>query len=108
METPIAFPEEIANVYDTIMHYFDYKTSARLIDDIIKRNKPNSKPSLLELGIGTGSLAIELQQLGYSIEGIDQSQAMLTRAIKKGLSLQSLHEGDVTNFSLGKEFGVLI
>src|SRR3989344_6007395 len=97
------YPIKVAEIYDKIMGYFNYKKSAALIDNIIKED---NKIKILEIGIGTGSLALELIKLGYEVEGIDHSPAMLTKAKEKGLSSQILHLCDAKNFNLKKKFSI--
>ena len=102
------FPEAIAVWYDTMMNYFDYSKTAAIIDNIIRNNFSGTKLPILEVGIGTGNLALELMALEYDVEGIDHSPAMLKRAIQKGIIRQALHLCDIKDFSLRKKFGAII
>src|SRR3989344_8594540 len=107
MQQVETFPEEVAQIYDTIMGYFDYRKSAKIIDDILKNRLPGvANPSILELGIGTGALALELIALGYEVEGIDHSSGMLARAKEKGL--QNLHLANVRDFNLGRDYHAIM
>ncbi|MBS3145697.1 class I SAM-dependent methyltransferase [Candidatus Woesearchaeota archaeon] len=107
MQQVETFPEEVAQIYDTIMGYFDYRKSAKIIDDILKNRLPGvANPSILELGIGTGALALELIALGYEVEGIDHSSGMLARASKKGL--HHLYHDNVIDFDLGRDYHTII
>jgi SAM-dependent methyltransferase len=66
---------------------------------------------ILELGCGTGRVAIPLAQAGYHVTGIDISDAMLAEAREK-----SAREGaavtwvraDVRDFDLGQRFALVI
>lgn len=100
------FTEPVAGIYDNVMGYFDYGESARTIDDLIRSKGQGLERSVLEVGIGTGALALGLISLGYEVEGIDHSPSMLAIAREKGLSL--LHQADVKDFSLGKKFGCVL
>ena len=40
---------------------------------------------ILEVGIGTGRIAVPLQQRGFEIVGVDFSKGMLMKARKKGI-----------------------
>jgi SAM-dependent methyltransferase len=68
---------------------------------------------VLELGVGTGRVAIPLAQAGFEVVGLDVSPAMLAVAeqrlkesipAKRKLTLQS---GDMTAFDLGRRFGFI-
>lgn len=66
---------------------------------------------ILELGVGTGRVAIPLAQAGFEVWGIDLSEAMLTRArCKTGPELdERLHllAGDMRAFDLGRAFDLI-
>ncbi|MEM7034846.1 MAG: methyltransferase domain-containing protein [Chloroflexota bacterium] len=64
--------------------------------------------SVLELGCGTGRIAILLAQAGIDVTGLDIVPQMLERARQKvaGLSLQFV-EGDVRSFELGRKFDLI-
>lgn len=78
-----AYGEALADVYDSL-----YPTSGPAIDSMItflEELRP-APASLLELGVGTGRLAIPLAKHGYRVHGVDASPAMLAK----------LHENDPT------------
>ena len=97
----------IAGLYDFSYEDFTedvefYENVARAIDG-----------PLLELGVGSGRVAIPLAQAGYEVVGIDNSPSMLEEARRrlKGLgkiegSLE-LIEGDMTAFELEQRFGMV-
>ncbi len=64
----------------------------------------------LELGCGTGRVAIPLAQAGIELTGLDLSNPMLAVARETapaGISnLQFVH-GDMTSFDLGRQFGLV-
>jgi SAM-dependent methyltransferase len=66
---------------------------------------------VLELGCGTGRIAIALAQQGFRMAGLDNSAAMLGEARKKsaaaGVELE-LFETDMRAFDLGKTFSLII
>jgi SAM-dependent methyltransferase len=69
------------------------------------------KGSVLELGVGTGRVAIPLAERGYSVTGIDIDEGMLALGRKKaeaaGVNIEWTR-GDVRNFDMGRKFdGVL-
>jgi len=65
---------------------------------------------ILELGCGTGRVAIPLAQDGHEVVGLDRSAAMLARAEKNarrdGVSLR-LVEGDMRSFSFSEAFALI-
>ena len=72
--------EDWAVSYDKFVlenqHSFPFKGYSELIDEIIKTIEPNS--TILDLGIGTGYVALNLQdKLNCNINGIDLSEKMV-------------------------------
>ena len=70
---------------------------------------------VLELGCGTGRIAVPLAESGLQITGLDISPRMLERAEQKRLTLPSerrdslrLVRGDMTNFDLHEHFPLII
>lgn len=66
---------------------------------------------ILELGCGTGRVAIPLAKAGFSVTGIDLSDSMLSQAQKKAKSENVEVEwiiGDIRNFDLNKKFQLII
>jgi len=67
---------------------------------------------VLELGCGTGRIMMALADAGKRITGLDLSERMLERAVKKRAALNKearervhLVQGDMTQFDLGETFG---
>jgi SAM-dependent methyltransferase len=52
----------------------------RTVDDLAPWLVPGS---VLEIGVGTGLVALPLQQRGYAVSGVDLSPAMLARALPR-------------------------
>lgn len=64
--------------------------------------------SALELGIGTGRVALPLAARGVEVHGIDASEAMLDRLrAKEGADNLSLIQGDFADFELGRRFDLV-
>ena len=68
---------------------------------------------VLELGCGTGRIAIPLAEAGFDVVGLDRSAPMLARAAERRRSLPpdvrrrlTFVEGDMTDFRLGRRFGL--
>ncbi len=70
---------------------------------------------ILELGCGTGRVALALAEDGHRVTGLDLSERMLARAAEKRNALpigtrERVHwvRGDMTRFELGDEFRLVI
>ena len=70
---------------------------------------------VLELGCGTGRITMALAEAGKRITGLDLSERMLERAVKKRAALNvearervHLVQGDMTRFDLGETFRLVI
>lgn len=63
---------------------------------------------VLELGAGTGRIAIPLAQAGFAVTGVDLCAPMLERAKEKSGDLAVRWAlGDSTSFDLGEQFGLI-
>lgn len=66
---------------------------------------------VLELGVGTGRVAIPLAKDGLELVGLDRSHGMLARAAakaKKARAKLTLVAGDMRSFSLERTFALII
>lgn len=60
---------------------------------------------VLEFAIGSGRLALPLQQRGFQLSGVEASQAMVDLMRQKpGGAAIEVHIGDMANFDLGRKF----
>lgn len=97
----------IADLYD-----FSYSDFTEDIDFYSNVARAVDGP-LLELGVGSGRVAIPLAQEGYDIVGLDNSPSMLDAARRQFEALGEVEgslelvEGDMTAFELGKRFGMV-
>ena len=65
---------------------------------------------ILELGVGTGRVAIPMAKDGYEVVGLDRSPAMLARAAekaKKARAKLTLVEADMRTFALERTFALI-
>lgn len=77
---------KLAQLYDDLMAGVDYQAWADYLHALVEQfGVPGRR--LLDLGCGTGTLTIALQQKGYSPIGIDFSSEMLAIAANKGLAV---------------------
>jgi SAM-dependent methyltransferase len=90
---PSAYGDVFADVYDEW-----YPDDGRGASFVAALGPPHGTPRLLELGVGTGTLALPLARAGWSVVGLDASGAMLdrfrTRAAAGGVQVEA-HLGDV-------------
>jgi SAM-dependent methyltransferase len=68
-----------ARYYDLLYRDKDYAAEAAFVHGLIQQHAPGSR-AVLELGCGTGRHAVELARLGYTVDGIDLSAEMVSRA----------------------------
>ena len=71
-----------SGVYDELTLNVDYKLRAEFIADILKDNGIEDG-LLLDLACGTGSLSVELSEMGYEVIGTDAPPDMLMEAQNK-------------------------
>ncbi len=77
-----SYNEVFSKIYDRALDILPYDKMADFLEKIFK-NKAIQPKSLLDLGCGTGSLAIILAKAGYELTGLDLSVDMLTLAQEK-------------------------
>jgi SAM-dependent methyltransferase len=66
--------------------------------------------AILEVGCGTGRIALRLAQQGYQVTGVDLSKEMLDRARDKSQDKENpiWIQADVQHFEINKNFGLAI
>ena len=94
---------EFAKFYDQVMG--DRSPLIERVRGYIERYRPGAG-SLLELGCGTGAVLAGLAP-GLRVTGVDLSPEMLASA-SRNVAAASLVEADITTFSLGTRFDVVI
>jgi ubiquinone/menaquinone biosynthesis C-methylase UbiE len=97
-----------AQYYDAIYASVDkdYPGEASKTHEIIQKHKQSAGRSLLDVACGTGVHAGFLSKY-YQVEGLDLDRQMLAVAKKKHPKIR-FHQGDMTNFDLGRQFDVLV
>jgi ubiquinone/menaquinone biosynthesis C-methylase UbiE len=99
--------------YESSARFYDLFDSKGNVTFYVDLAREIDEPAL-ELGVGTGRVAIEIAKLGKEVYGIDDSPAMLAEA-KKKLVLESKDvrqrchfiEGDMRSFDLGRTFDLI-
>ena len=71
-----------ARYYDLFYRDKDYGAESRFVAQRLQQYAPAAR-ELLELGCGSGSHALELARMGYSITGVDRSEEMLRAAQRR-------------------------
>lgn len=103
--------ELLASHYDTLQQAVDYPAWAQFILLLDQRYSQRAgsgdgcegRPLLLDLGCGTGTFALEMEQHGYDVIGIDDSAAMLQAAREKAQDSGSAAlflQQDISRFEL--------
>ena len=96
-----AYGDDWADVYDAL--YADRDDAAGLVKFICRWAKPSS---VLELGVGTGRLAVPLAAAGLQVVGVDASSAMLERLrAKPGAQRVDARLGDMCEPPVDGPFG---
>jgi SAM-dependent methyltransferase len=103
-----------ANYYDLLYKDKDYEAEAKHVNEVLQKCKHGIQ-SILELGCGTGAHAMHLIQNGYTIHGVDASEAMLSKAEKNKRNLDpslshrlSFSIGDIRNILLEDTYDAVI
>lgn len=98
--------------YDQIARFYDIEHNS-LVDDLLMYENFSQRcgSPVLELGCGTGRVALHLVRAGFDVTGVDNSPAMLAIAREKlaraGLAERvRLLEADLGDFALGQRFGL--
>jgi SAM-dependent methyltransferase len=100
-----------AAYYDVLYRDKDYSGEALFVRKLLLQQSVESG-EILELGCGTGKHANHLAQMGYRIQGVDISSAMVSTALLRLptelIGLVSFLEGDVRAIRLGRKFDAVI
>jgi len=103
-----------ARYYDLLYRDKDYAGESDYVAAHIRKQAPQAK-RILELGCGTGAHAEHLARMGYTVHGVDMSEAMLARAEMRKAALPpdvaerlSFAHGDVRSVRTGKTYDAVI
>jgi len=91
------FTDKMASIYDAMYQTFiDYNEEYQFYNQILQKNHYNA---VLELGSGTGNLALRFFQNNHKYLGLDASEDMIAIA-KKRTSKSTFIHGDMREFTL--------
>lgn len=98
-----------AGQYDQLYAEKNYLGECDLIEAAVKRYAGNAPATLIDIGCGTGSHAMEFARRGYQVTGVDMSQSMIEHAAQKAASLKNKERpiwlcGDARDFDTGTTF----
>jgi ubiquinone/menaquinone biosynthesis C-methylase UbiE len=96
---------ELAEYYDRIYYWKNYRAEANKIKKIVRRFEQHPSVTLLDVGCGTGGHIAHLKK-HFRCVGVDKSAEMLAVAREK-LPDVRFFDGDMTNLSLGMRFDVV-
>jgi SAM-dependent methyltransferase len=93
----------IAAIYRDGAHY-DRMWGRGYVDFWLSQARAGDGP-VLELGCGTGKLAIPLAEAGFSVTGLDNSPALLAFAAGRSDKVRWV-EGDMRRFALDERYAL--
>ena len=103
-----------AGYYDLLYCDKDYAGESEYVAAHIRKQAPKAK-RILDLGCGTGAHAEHLARMGYTVHGVDMSEAMLVRAEARKATLPpevaarlSFSLGDVRTVRTGDTYDAVI
>ena len=102
-----------AAYYDLLYRDKDYGAESAYVARLVRDVVPSAR-TVLELGCGTGGHALELAKLGFDVNGIDLSAAMVQRAQARRDSQPELAprvaftRGDVRSHRDGRRYDAVI
>lgn len=96
-----------AFLYDKIAAASDQSVVVEIVLQTLETQAVSQEAHLLDLGMGSGLMAIELAERGYSVLGVEFAQPMLEEALKKADILPAevknrlkFLQGDITTLTL--------
>ena len=97
--------KNLAQFYDLIYHWKDYKKEVHYLKNIIYKHKKSKSKNLLEVACGTGK-HLEYFSKTFDCFGVDMNKSMLKIA-KKRCTKVELKQGNMLSFTLSKKFDII-
>lgn len=82
--------EFYAQYYDILYSHRDIKAEVDFLEKIFRKHSKVPVRNVLDVGCGTGIHSVELARRGYTVVGVDASQAMIERAREKSQGINNL------------------
>lgn len=101
---------QFAEVYDALMKEVPYEDWVTFTEFIINKYTHPTQ-SIIDLGTGTGEIALRLSNNGYNVTGVDLSEEMLSiaqqKAISKKTNINWIHQ-DISHIDSIEKFDLAI
>lgn len=101
-----SFEADYAGLYDILYATKDYQAEVDYVTGLIRRFAPKAA-RLLDLGCGTAAHDVLMLDQGFSVHGIDLSEAMLSRARQRCGDRMDFTCSSIADFNLGQQFDVV-
>lgn len=101
-----ALYEELAQYYDQIYYWKDYRKEVRKLKILIRKHQRSPGKDLLDVACGTGKHLSYLRR-DFDCVGIDASEQMLAVA-RKNIPEVQVSKGDMVDFDVGRRFDVVL
>lgn len=107
------FGGSYAAAYDLLYGAKDYGRECEVIEEVLARQVGRAPESILDLGCGTGSHAVEWAAKGLEVTGVDVSSHMVALAREKASRSRfaaplSFVEADARSVDLDRKFGAVV
>ncbi|MGM8214177.1 class I SAM-dependent DNA methyltransferase [Bacillaceae bacterium W0354] len=99
---------KMAQIYDRLMQDVPYEEWIQFMTHFCELSSHNK---VLDIGCGTGEMALKLSQLGFKVTAFDLSEEMIEEANEKKTEKQvDVHflQADAVNFSFQQTFDLII
>ncbi|WP_416827310.1 class I SAM-dependent DNA methyltransferase [Ectobacillus polymachus] len=99
--------EQFALLYDELMNDIPYEKWIQFVE-MKKQEVHVSGKTLLDVGCGTGNIALPLAEKGYDVTGVDLSEEMLTIAQHKLVDFSiPLYQQDMRELELPEKYDII-
>jgi len=100
------FDQKYAKYYDLFNKNKDYSKECDFLEKVFEKYFPGKVKKILDLGCGTGIHAQNLSKIGYGMDGLDLSQAMLNIADSRNIPGAKFYLGDMSQFNINQRYDV--